>query len=335
MGTRRACVAAEHAKRPVRPRHRGIVVAVTVVVVVSVVAACLVLGVFGKTDVKEPAAVSSTAAPKKTARRPHASDASPAPKTLTVDPAEQAKKDEQTRLDGLKGTLEQQMAGYGGTWSAYVEDLNTGAAISVNDHQQPSASLIKLYVMLAVYTQIAQGKLAETPAIDQLLQQMITVSSNQAANSLVSTLGGGDAQTGFAVVNQIAQDNGFGHSRMNDLLYDSGTHDSSLKQTSVDDCGRFLAEAYRGQLVSKTVSDNMVNLLLGQQRRNKIPSGLPAGTKVGNKTGEIPGTENDAAIIWTNKGAYVLTVMSENVSNASAQTDIQQLSSMVWSTMNQ
>lgn len=327
---------AKHAKQTVRPRRWGVIVtAAAAIVAVSVVAACLALGVFGKPDTKEPATASPTTAVTKTTQRPSATATSTASKTPTVDPAEKAKQVKQAELNKLKSTVEQQTASYGGTWSVYVEDLNTGAAISVNNHQQASASLIKLYVMLAVYTQISQGKLTETSTIDQLLQQMITVSSNQATNSLVSTLGSGDAQAGFTIVNQIAQNNGFGQSRMNDLLYDSGTHDSSLKQTSVDDCGRFLAKAYRGQLVSKDVSARMVNLLLGQQRRNKIPSGLPAGTKVANKTGEIPGTENDAAIVWTSKGAYVLTVMSENVSNASAQANIQQLSATVWSALNQ
>lgn len=255
--------------------------------------------------------------------------------TPSENPTDAAKQSKQTQLDTLKGTLEQQLGGYSGTWSLYVEDMTTGASISINDHRQPSASVIKLYVMLAVYDQIAQGKLTETADIDTLLTQMITVSSNQATNTLVKTLGGGDAQAGFTIVNDTAKANGFTETAMNDLLYDSGTHDSSLKQTSVNDAGAFMAKVYRGQLVSTDVSSKMLDLLLGQTRRTKIPAGVPDGTKVANKTGEIPGTENDAAIVYGSKGDYVLTVMSEDVDNSTAQANIRAISGTVWDAMNQ
>ncbi|TPF95883.1 hypothetical protein EP30_09920 [Bifidobacterium sp. UTCIF-39] len=255
--------------------------------------------------------------------------------TPSENPTDVAKQAKQTQLDTMKTALEQQLGGYSGTWSLYVEDMTTGAAISINDHQQPSASVIKLYVMLAVYDQISQGKLTETSDIDELLTQMITVSSNQATNTLVKTLGGGDAQAGFQIVNSTAKANGFNETAMNDLLYDSGTHDSSLKQTSVNDAGAFMAKVYRGQLISADMSGRMLDLLLKQARRTKIPAGVPDGTKVANKTGEIPGAENDAAIVYGTKGDYVITVMSENVENSTAQANIRAISGTVWDAMNQ
>lgn len=39
----------------------------------------------------------------------------------------------------------------------------------------------------------------------------------------------------------------------------------------------------------------MIDLMLGQQRRSKIPAGLPSQISVANKTGESPGVENDSA----------------------------------------
>lgn len=251
----------------------------------------------------------------------------------------------QRRLDALRGELERRISGYQGTWQMYLEDLSSGASIAVNDHRGYSASVIKLYVMLAVYQRISDGALAETDAIDELLRQMITVSSNEATNALIDTLGGGDADDGFSVVNDTAQRYGFTETYIHQYLGDLDG-DPNQKQTSAVDSGRFMAAAYRGELVSPEYSRRMLDLLLGQTRRAKIPGGVPDGVMVANKTGEIPGVENDAAIVFATadtsaaidgsatEGDYVLTVMTSDVADsAAAQASIRDLSAAVWAAM--
>jgi beta-lactamase class A len=264
----------------------------------------------------------------------HASTDIQRSKAPESDASASAKNEEQRKLDTLRTQLEQQIQGYQGNWQVYVADMATGAAISMNNHQQPSASLIKLYIMLAVFQQINDGQLSDDTQIDGLLTQMITVSSNQAANSLVSTLGNGDVTQGFKVVNATATRYGFTQSSQTDLLYDSGTHDSSKKVTSAQDCGKFMTAIYNNGLVSHDASQRMLTLLLAQTRRSKIPAGLPDGTHVANKTGEIPGTENDAALVYTTSGAYVITVLTQNIDNSStAQANIRQISKTTWEQM--
>ncbi|MCH4160190.1 MAG: class A beta-lactamase-related serine hydrolase [Bifidobacterium sp.] len=254
-----------------------------------------------------------------------------APKINTQDAAKQS---EQRKLDALQEQLKTQIAGYQGTWQVYVADMSSGASISVNNHQQPAASLIKLYIMLAVFQQIHDGHLTDTTQIDNLLTQMITVSSNLAANELISTLGEGNNSQGFALVNQIAQRYGFSQTSQSDLLYDSGTHDATKKVTSAQDCGKFMTSVYNNDLVSEDSSQRMLTLLLAQTRRSKIPAGLPTGTHVANKTGEIPGTENDAALVYTTSGAYTITVLTQEIDSSSqAQAEIRELSKLTWETM--
>ncbi len=252
---------------------------------------------------------------------------------------------EQEKLDALGVELEELISGYQGTWQVYVEDLASGASIDINSHQSYSASVVKLYVMLAVFQQISDGELTETSDIDTLLEQMITVSSNDATNTLVDTLGGGSADEGFSIVNQIAEDYGFTNSFIKQYLgYSDG--DPSLKQTSAIDSGKFMAAVYRGELVSEEYSQRMLDLLLAQTRLTKIPGGLPDGTLSANKTGEITGVENDAAIVFATddisaaidgtatEGDYVLTVMTEDISDSSAtQASIRELSSVVWAAL--
>ncbi|PLS27475.1 serine hydrolase [Bifidobacterium parmae] len=259
-------------------------------------------------------------------------------------PSPSARIARQRDMDALGESIRGRIAGYQGTWQVYVEDLASGATTSIDTHAGYAASVIKLYVMLAVFQRIADGALAEDSSIDQLLTQMITVSSNEATNSLISTLGGGDMDAGFAQVNEIAARYGFKDSHIDQAL---GVIDGdpNRKTTTADDAGRFMAAVYRGGLVSKDASRRMLDLLLGQTRRTKIPGGVPSGVTVANKTGEIDGVENDAAIVFAGsdtsagmdgtatQGDYVLVVMTSDVSSAAAQASIRDLSALVWQTL--
>lgn len=50
--------------------------------------------------------------------------------------------------------------------------------------------------------------------------------------------------------------------------------------------------------------------MLNQQRTEKIPAGLPEGTKCANKTGEMNFTQHDAAIVYSPNATYIIVVMS-------------------------
>ncbi|NEG55845.1 serine hydrolase [Bifidobacterium sp. SMA15] len=245
-------------------------------------------------------------------------------------------------MDALGQTIRSRIAGYQGTWQVYVEDLASGASVSVDSHPSYAASDIKLYVMLAVFQRIADGAVSDDASLDQLLTQMITVSSNEATNSLVTMLGGGDMQAGFTVVNDTAARYGFKDSRISQALGVTPV-DANGKVTTADDCGRFMAAAYRGRLVSGDASRRMIDLLLGQTRRAKIPGGVPAGVTVANKTGENTGVENDAALVFAGsdtsgaidgsatQGDYAIAVMTSDVASPSAaQASIRDLSAAVW-----
>lgn len=48
-------------------------------------------------------------------------------------------------------------------------------------------------------------------------------------------------------------------------------------------------------------SKKMLKYLKAQQRKGKIPAGLPKGVKSANKTGEYGPYEHDAAIVFSKK----------------------------------
>ena len=72
--------------------------------------------------------------------------------------------------------------------------------------------------------------------------------------------------------------------------------------------------------------------LKDQQKRNKIPAGVPSGIETGNKTGELDNVDNDAAIIWSPGATYILVIMSSDTSGRISE--IRKLSSMIYESIN-
>ena len=216
----------------------------------------------------------------------------------------------------------------GGNWAAAYIDLNTDGQTIINDSQMQAASLIKLYIMGAIYEDYDKYA-AQDGNLDSYLYSMITVSDNSAANALVGILGGGDTNAGKNAVTSYSQSHGYNFTSMGRLLLESTINGDNY--TSVGDCAKFMAAVYNGELPH---SNEMLNLLKQQQRTSKIPAGVPYGVQTANKTGELPQVQNDAAIVFADQ-PYVFCVMSENVGEGSAVSAIVQFSKDVYQMSNE
>lgn len=217
-----------------------------------------------------------------------------------------------------------------GTWSVYVCDLVNNTEGAIQNARMQAASLIKLYIMGAVYENydsiIAQYGQS---SVDSNLYSMITVSDNDAANTLVSYLGGGDSSAGMTVVNDFCSEKGYSSTHMGRLLLASNQYDDNY--TSVSDCGHFLKEVYEGSKESDVHAQAEFDLLAAQTRRNKIPAQMPAGVSIANKTGELSDVENDAGIIYNSSNDLIIVFMSENVLQpGTAQSMIASLSRQIY-----
>ena len=232
-------------------------------------------------------------------------------------------------MDNLLNQVQSLLPTDNGTWSVYVCNLLKDSDGTINDTPMQAASLIKLYIMGAVYENygtIAQSHNSEE--IDSNISAMISVSDNDAANTLVNWLGNGNDAAGMAKVNNFCQEHGFTSTQMNRLLL--AGKENGDNYTSVKDCGTFLKQIYQvvnGTLPSSTLTnaDAMYFQLKTQQRKNKIPAQLPEGVGTANKTGELDTVENDAAIIYdTAKGIdLVVCFMSQDPTDTgAAQTPI-------------
>lgn len=234
----------------------------------------------------------------------------------------------------LEAELTYRINSYASQWSLYLKDLSTGNIISINERPQESASLIKLYVMGAIMQDIYDGKLEMTDKIRNLLENMITVSDNSATNELVRYLDPDHShRAGLERVNAFIDEQGFDNTHEYNGLEDTSLHynPDKINTTSTQDCGELLERIYRGEFVSHLSSRKMEDLLLAQQVTYKIPSTIPDESTVANKTGETSDCENDAAIVYTPNGDYILCIMSYKLSDkGSAVSYLREMSSLIY-----
>ena len=154
----------------------------------------------------------------------------------------------------------------------------------------------------------AAGK---TMTLRQLCEAMITVSSNFAANLLIERLGAKNIQ---------ATTDRLGATGMHVLrgVEDQKAFDSGMNNTAT---ARALAVLFRklatGSAVSPKADAEMVAILKRQHFHDAIPAGLPDGTVVAHKTGNITKIHHDAAIVY-GKRPYVLVVLVRGLEDEKA-----------------
>ena len=148
-------------------------------------------------------------------------------------------------------------------------------------------------------------RIGQRVRVDTLLRLMITRSSNFATNTLI-TLVGADAVTRSM--------RSLGAQRIQVLrgVEDGKAFEQGLNNTTTArDLAIILRAIQEGRAGSPAATHEMLAILLAQEFNEKIPAGLPPGTRVAHKTGEITAVSHDAAIIYPNgRKPYVLVVLT-------------------------
>lgn len=239
----------------------------------------------------------------------------------------------------LKRLVEEEIEEYDGDWSVYVKNLSTEESFVLNDQPMKSASVMKLFIMGTVYKAFETGELERTDRTMELLHAMISYSDNPSSNELLYLLGNGSYEEGIAKVDAFIEAYGFSDMTVEYNGFNNpatNTSDKLYNQVAAKDCGKLLEDIYRRTWVNRAVSNEMEKMLLSQNTRYKIPAGLPEGILVGNKTGEMDTTENDAAIIYGPECDYILVVLSSDWnSKDEAIFRIRDISSMVYEYLNE
>ena len=226
-----------------------------------------------------------------------------------------------------------------GTIGVYCQSLGDGPpAFSYNGGERfPTASTIKALIMTTAYVleERNPGTLDETIVarrrnliggspfmetladgtrvrVRDLIVPMIQVSDNTASNALMEHFG-------LPTINAAGASAGMTQTRLarQFLDYTAIVHHHDNVTTPRDmatllfQIGRSAREG-QTTIVTPAHARRMIDIMLGQTDRDAIPAGLPRGTQVANKTGEIGGTRNDIAIVEPFADSpYVLTIFSK------------------------
>ena len=151
--------------------------------------------------------------------------------------------------------------------------------------------------------------IGQTMTLGRLCEAMITRSSNLTANLLIERLGVRNIQ---CTVHKLHADG---------LLVLRGVEDSKAyakglnNTTTARALMKILEAIARGRAVDPAASRAMAEILQRQQFNEAIPAGLPPGTPVAHKTGEITRIHHDAAIVYAPR-PYVLVVLVRGLADA-------------------
>ena len=153
------------------------------------------------------------------------------------------------------------------------------------------------------------GVVGRTRTLAQLSELMVTVSSNLATNLLIERLGVGNIQQGVHAL---------GADGMKVLrgVEDGKAFKAGLNNTTTARALARLMEAIaRGEAVDGSSSGAMREILERQTFNDGIPAGLPAGTRVAHKTGEITRIQHDAAIVYAPR-PFVLVILTRGIEDS-------------------
>jgi beta-lactamase class A len=173
---------------------------------------------------------------------------------------------------------------------------------------------------------VLYGRIGGRVSIRELLRRMITRSSNLATNQLIELVGA-------ANVTETARSLGARHLSVLRGVEDQKAFDKGLINTTTSaDLAVLLEAIEKGIVLSSSSSAEMRDILLAQEFNEKIPAGLPPGTKVAHKTGEITAVSHDAAVVYPpGRKPYVLVVLTKGIRDSKASSAlIADISRMIW-----
>lgn len=255
---------------------------------------------------------------------------------------------------GLKKDLKSKLAGFKGKIGLVVEDLDAGWTISFNeDTLMPSASLVKIPIMLSCFYAQQEGRLnlkdsvklksfqrvsgskalGNSPigsrfVIEELFDPMITLSDNSAANALIGLMGFTDwniyfKKMGLKNTNIVRNMMDFKSRRRGQENY-----------TTAADMAYILEKLYRRQFLNREISEKCLLLLSQQKINDRIPRKLPQDEILAvHKTGLERHICHDAGIVYTRKGNFLICVLVKH-ENKFAQPAKKLISEIALSTYN-
>lgn len=259
----------------------------------------------------------------------------------------------------LEKKIKETIAGFNGEIGIYVKNLRTGKIVAINaDTVFPTASIVKIPIMLGVMNKIEKGELdynkellyrdslayssydvtanlKDTSKIllKKVIMLMLTTSDNTASLWLQSLAGTG------TVINNLLDSLGFKNTRINSrtpgregfrAIYQWG-------QTSPYEMGTLLEKVYRNQVLSPAGCDRMLRCLgRNMWDTDEATSQIPPYIEVFSKNGCVNAVRSEVLLVNAPHNPYIFSVFTKNNKDISwthtneAWTLERKLSALLW-----
>lgn len=252
------------------------------------------------------------------------------------------------KLDRLRAPLEQRLARHRGTVGLFARDLTSGETLSIRGNEQfPSASVIKVPILVELFQQVARGPIKLSDPIIMLASDqrpgsgvlqflstphtltvgdaatlMIILSDNSATNLLID-------KVGIRNVNARMDSLGLKRTRLHAKVFlgsattidTAATRQWGLGVTTPEEMGTLFEKLYRGVAVSPEASRQMLDMLRKNFDYEEIPRLLPPGTSVAHKTGKLDASRSDCGIVYNPGRDYVLCIFTKDNQDRSWRVD--------------
>ncbi len=240
--------------------------------------------------------------------------------------------------------------GFTGRQSLYAKNLATGEIVAIDsDTEVPTASVIKIPLMLALYYEIDAGRLTEAQllpmqesdrrygtgvirdltvgrefSVYDLCRLMIVLSDNTATRMLAFLVG-------IDRINELLREWGF---TTTELRYQSWSPPDPREYavSTAFEMATLLQRIVNGELLSAESTQAVMNHLRAQQDHAQLPrwlpynehyqrSGLHNELSIWNKTGQMTGVRTDAAIFSVRSTTWVVASFTRDSVDHSYRLD--------------
>jgi serine-type D-Ala-D-Ala carboxypeptidase (penicillin-binding protein 5/6) len=251
------------------------------------------------------------------------------------------------RADELADRLQPLIDDFEGEAAVMVKHLENGQTFAYKaDEPFPTASLIKLPIMIAAYNAAedrfplslkvtlkdedkvpGSGILTEhfsdgaTISLRDAIQLMIAYSDNTATNLVIDVVG-------IDTVNKMMDSLDCKNTRLHSKVFRRDTsidpkrsNRFGLGSTTCAETIKLLSMLQSEELVSPQASKHMLAHLMACQDKTKITRLLPPGTTVAHKSGYVSASRCDAGVIMSPSGPIAVCVLTDKIEDRSMGDD--------------